>query len=271
MSLSLVTGGNRGIGLEVARALAARGDRVVVVCRDVATAESATHDFASLPTILGCDLADLAAVRALAERLTREFPRIDRLVLNAGIWPTKRELVGELERAFVVNHLAPFLLLRRLEPVFEASGTRVVSVTAGLAERGAIDLAKTPSGLDFGPVHTYATTKLAHLALLPEYAARLGGLGASIVAVHPGVVRTGLGDRDGLLGFLLRRVKRGWLSPVDGAAPVVECALDPSSAESNGRYYLERATRELPAVAHDTAFRASLVAQAESLTGLGPR
>ncbi len=128
------------------------------------------------------------------------------LVHNAGVWPSRVERDEEgLERAFIENHLAPFGLNLLLEPLLVSSRTHVVQVSAGLYGLGRVELAKTPYGDDFHPVRTYATTKLLNLLCMPRFAKRWAGRGPRIDAVHPGVIRTGLGDRPGVLGGLPAR------------------------------------------------------------------
>jgi hypothetical protein len=119
----------------------------------------------------------------------------------------------------------------------------VVQVSAGLYVKGAVDPERTPVGADFHPIRTYANTKLANLLMLPLFARRWQAV--TIDAVHPGVIRTGLGDRRGPLGLLLKAVKLTWRSPEEGARPVVRLLHAPGS----GRYFNE--LREEP-VAYDT-------------------
>jgi NAD(P)-dependent dehydrogenase (short-subunit alcohol dehydrogenase family) len=224
----VVTGGNRGIGRAVAQLAAARGHRVVAVTRSgpVAGVES-----------VGGDLRSARTTRAAAEAIAAACPRVDVLVHNAGIWPSRlvRNEDG-YEQAYFTNHLAPFLLNHLLE----ARIRRVVQVSAGLYVKGAVDPERTPVGADFHPVRTYANTKLANLLMLPLFAARWENSGMTIDAVHPGVIRTGLGDRGGPVGLLLKAVKLTWRSPARGAEPVVRLLPETGS----GRYFHLR--REMP-------------------------
>lgn len=250
---AVVTGANRGIGYEVARGLLGRGYRVIAVVRDDARAR-ATRDAlaraapgAHVDAVTGL-LDSVASTRALAGAIAERAPRIDVLVHNAGLWPSERRLtVDGFEEAYAVNHLAPFILNRVLEPTLLASRSRVVQVTAGLYVKGKPDVARTPRGDDFHTMWTYATTKAANLALVPLFAQRWAQTGVTIDAVHPGVIRTGLGDRGGALGFVLRLVKRAWKKPEEGARPVVRLATDPELVHGSGRFF--DVERELPLVA----------------------
>ena len=246
-------GASRGIGKAVAEEVGRAGWRVVLVARARGETEEVAAGIrargGSADVIEG-DLGCNRTTRALAQTLLNEHPRIDLLVHVAGIWPAQSELNEDgLERAFAVNHVAPFLLNHLLEERLFASRGRVVQVSAGLYIKGRLDLAKTPKGDDFHALRTYPTTKLANVMLVPRFAERWGDR-ASIVAVHPGVIRTALGDRGGLLGALLRLVKRTWKSPEEGARPVVRLA---DASVRSGTYFHEGEEQALLPIATDPA------------------
>lgn len=258
---AVVTGASGGIGRAIAEGLGARGYHVTIVARDAArcarVAESVVASGGAAEVITD-DLGDPAGVRRVAARLA-ERPRIDRLVHDAGLWPNRLERNSDgLERAYAVNHVAPFLLDRALEPVLFRSRARVILVSAGLYVMGRVDLVKTPRGDDFHPIRTYATTKLCALMMVPLFAERWRDHGAEIVAVHPGVIRTALGDRPGAAGFALRTIKRLWKSPEEGARPVLALA-DAASVPSGAYYHVSTAApRPLAAVATNAALARAL-------------
>lgn len=270
----VVTGANRGIGYAVAERLVARGAHVVLLVRDRARGEEARTALrvagsGEVSLVVG-DLGTVRDARAAAEALLDACPTLDVLVHNAGVWPSRREVDEQgLERAFVVNHLAPFVLNHLLSARLAASRARVVQVSAGLYVKGRPDPARTPWGQDFHPLGTYPTTKLCNLLVMPLFAERWRALGVTVNAVHPGVIRTGLGDRGGALGLVLRAVKRLWRSPDEGARPVVRLALDPALEGVSGRYFhLETEAALLPP-ATDRALAERLWDQACALGGVG--
>ncbi|HTU56790.1 MAG TPA: SDR family NAD(P)-dependent oxidoreductase, partial [Polyangiales bacterium] len=118
----VITGANRGIGRALVHALAARPEplRIVMVCRDPVSGaltrdEIARGSSAEIALVTG-SLDNIRAIHAAAEQIEQACPRIDALIHNAGVWPAQRKLNSDgLEQAFVVNHLAPFVLNRRLE------------------------------------------------------------------------------------------------------------------------------------------------------------
>lgn len=262
---AVVTGGSGGIGLEVSRQLVAAGSEVVVLARDAARGAAAVAGIGAGARLVVGDLSDTASTRAAAAAVTATCPRVDVLVHNAGIWPARCELNADgVERAFAVNHLAPFLLNHLLADVL-GTGSRVVQVSAGLYVKGTVDLERTAVGADFHPIRTYADTKLANLALLPLFARAWEDAGVTIDAVHPGVIRTRLGDRRGPLGFAMRQVKRLWSTPAEGARPVVALALD---ATGTGRYLEIRTEKPVTGQAADPDVAARLWDQAARLTGV---
>lgn len=258
MPTAVVTGASRGIGLAVAQELASKGWRVVSVARTGGPASEHVHG----------DLSCARGVREAAARVLEACPAIDLLVHNAGIWPAKvvRNEDG-LETAFAVNHLAAFMLDHLLEDRLAASRARVVLVSAGLAVKGKVDLVRTPTGEDFHVVRTYATTKLLALMLVPLFAERWASRGITIDAIHPGVIRTGLGDRGGPSGLLLRAVKRTWKPAEEGARPVVRLALD--ATPGSGRWFDVDREAPLPAPASDRVLAERVWQQAAELSGVG--
>lgn len=236
---------------------------MVLLCRDRARGDRARAEIAALSgnpaidLVVG-DLSVASQTREAARALRQRYERIDVLVHNAGIWPTRLERTEEgLERGFVVNHLAPFrlnaALADRLGP-----GSRVVQVTAGLAIKGRVDLARTPEGKDFDRFRTYADTKLCNLLCTSELARLWAARSVTVNAVHPGVVRTALGDLSGPLGLLLKWFKRRWDAPEVGALGPVRLATDPSLRGVTGRYHDRLVETPWPAPADDPVLARAL-------------
>jgi NAD(P)-dependent dehydrogenase (short-subunit alcohol dehydrogenase family) len=123
-------------------------------------------------------------------------------------------------------------------------------VSAGLIVKGRFDAARTPRGEDFSAIRTYCTTKLCFALAMRDIAAEHRAL--DVVVLHPGVVRTDLGARPGLLGKLLSFVKRRWEAPEVCAARLTRIlSRDRWSPEGEARWMFEEAEQPWPAVAED--------------------
>lgn len=271
----IVTGGNTGIGKAIAQALAAKQAHVVIVSRDpqkgaqtVADIQKAAdHDKVDL--VVG-DLGSILSTQQLADTLLERFPDIAVLINNAGVWPLKRQLnEDQLETAFMVNHLAPFILSNRLLPRLKANApARIVNVNAGLYVNGKVDLDKTPYGQDFSRMGTYANTKLCNVLFTRELSKRIEGSGVTVNAVHPGVIRTNLGETSGIMGALLRLVKRSWDTPEAGAKAPVWLAASPDVDGVNGQYFNLQEVTEVNDRAKDAELGQKLWDLSVSLAGI---
>ncbi len=232
----IITGGNRGIGLATAELLAAEGIEIALVARRRERGEEALARLGGRAELVVGDLSDRAGTTALADELKERFPDVRALVHNAGIWPHRRVLNADgFEQAYFTNHLAPFLLGHLLEERLKESAATVVQVSAGLYVKGKVDPERTPTGADFHAIRTYADTKLANLMMVPLFAERWKDAGVTVNALHPGVIRTGLGDRRGPLGLLLKAVKRTWQPPEEGGRPVARLVTAPPG--TSGAYF----------------------------------
>ncbi len=271
----LVTGANAGIGKAVAEGLAREGLPVAMLCRNREKATAALDDIrsrvknADIRLITG-DLSDNAGVRKSAAAILEEAPKIAALINNAGVWMMKCELNADgIEKSFYVNCLAPFLLSRLLlERLKESAPSRIVNVNAGLYVFGRLDLDRTPYGRDFSMVRSYCNSKLAGVMLSIEMAKRLKGTGVTVNLLHPGVIRTGLGETGGILGKVLSIVKLPWKTPEQGAAPVIYLSQSDEVKGVSGKFFMLK--KEIPLIkkARDAALSDKLWSLSERLTCL---
>lgn len=207
--VALVTGANSGLGLETARALAARGATVVLACRSLARAEQARQEL--LPAaegpldLLELDLGDLQATVRSAAVFADRWGRLDLLINNAGVMAPPRSLSRDgYELQFAVNHLGHFALTRALLPLlWHSPGARVVTVSSGAHYFGRIAFEDLQAERRYDRWRAYAQSKLANVMFTLELQRRLqqeadqrpGGPGDAppmALAAHPGFARTNL-------------------------------------------------------------------------------
>jgi NAD(P)-dependent dehydrogenase (short-subunit alcohol dehydrogenase family) len=256
----IITGATGGIGRALALALAADpAHRLLLVGRDAGRVDALAGEVhARGGRALGVrgDLSTLAGARRLGARLADEAEPGATLIHNAGIWPYRKEMTADgWESAFAVNHLAPLALQ---QPLLDAGRVaRVLAVGAGLMIKGRFDAERTPTGADFGSVRTYCTTKLAFALGMRDAAAAHPSV--DVLVLHPGVVRTGLGDRPGPVGWLLGKVKRRWEAPETCAARMARILARPRwSTPGEAAWMVEEEPQPWPAVADDAATRQSV-------------
>jgi protochlorophyllide reductase len=198
--LALVTGANSGLGLETARALAARGARVLLACRDPGRGEQARQALLPIASagveVLAMDLADLTSVARAAEQVATKHGQLDLLINNAGVMAPPRRLSRQgFELQFAVNHLGHFALTQALLPLLKArAGARVVHVSSGAHYFGRIAFDDLQGERRYDAWAAYAQSKLANVMTALELQQQLEASDSAVlsVAAHPGLARTNL-------------------------------------------------------------------------------
>lgn len=185
MSRVLVTGANRGIGLELCRQLLGRGTEIIAVCRQ----SSSALDGLNVTVVDGVNVADAADVQSLSGRLGNT--QIDWLINNAGI--LSREGVDDLdhdaiERQFRVNSMGPLRVTQALLPNL-LSGSKVGIITSRM---GSIE--DNTSGGYYGYRMSKAAVNIAGVSLAHD----LQPKGIAVALLHPGMVATDMTNGSGV-------------------------------------------------------------------------
>lgn len=199
-SICVVTGANSGVGYEASLLLAGSGARVVLVCRDPSRGEDAVGRIkAQIPDadlrLEIADLARLAQVRSLGERLSGGHPEINILVNNAGVYRAGLEKTEEgFEKTMVVNHLSHFLLTHLLLPHLLATRGRVINVSSEAHRRSKLQVEGLEAALKGDRPYqgwmTYSDSKLANILFTAGLARRYPVEDLTVCSVHPGVLAT---------------------------------------------------------------------------------
>lgn len=197
MSTALVIGASRGIGLELARQLAARGDRVIATCRGHGDA----LDALGVRVLDGVDVTDDAAVARLVDALRATPPDI--VIHNAGILEGDRldsVSFDAMRRQFEVNALGPLRVVRALAPILR-EGARIGLVSSRVGSIG-----DNGSGNNYG----YRTSKAAVNMIGKNLSHDLAPRGIALALLHPGLVATdmtggrGIDPADAAAGLIAR-------------------------------------------------------------------
>ena len=197
----VVTGANSGLGFSTTRALALKGAKVIMACRNLEKGEKARQEImqkgvAEEPELWFLDLASLESVKHFALKFIAAHHRLDLLINNAGLMaiPYYKTEDG-FEMQFGVNHLGHFALTARLWPVLSNTiGSRVIQVSSLAHYMGKIRFEDIHWEKGYSKWSAYGMSKLANLLFVRELANRLteNGDGVIVAAAHPGYADTEL-------------------------------------------------------------------------------
>jgi len=197
----IVTGANSGLGFETVRAVARRGARTLLACRNPEKAQGALDAVrAESPQArveaAELDLTSLESVRKFAEVVLGTDSTLDVLVNNAGVMAIPRRTTADgFEMQLGTNHLGHFALTGLLlERLLAMPGSRVVNVSSTAHKMGRMHFDDLQLEAGYGKWKAYGQSKLANLLFTYELQRRLGRAGAGTIAVacHPGYSATNL-------------------------------------------------------------------------------
>jgi 2-deoxy-D-gluconate 3-dehydrogenase len=227
--VAIVTGGNGGIGLGMARGLAVAGARIVVAARDQAKSRAAVKDLEGRggeAVAVTVDVADEASVAALIRATTERWGRIDVLVNNAGInirKPAQDLTPAEWHRVVNTNLTSAFLCCRAVYPVMKtAGGGKILNIGSMMSLFGA----------SFAPA--YGASKGGVVQLTRSLATAWAKDNIQVNAVLPGWIDTDLTRRareevPGLHDGVLRRTPAGRWGGIDDMAGIAVFLASPAS------------------------------------------
>lgn len=239
--VAVVTGANSGIGFETARALASKGARVILACRNPENGRDAERRIRDTnPTgeirFMPLDLASLESISGFCTQLADAEPKLDILCNNAGVMmpPLSRTADG-FEMQFGTNHLGHFALTGQLlESLRRVENARIVSVSSIAHYVGRIDFDNLNAEKRYNATRAYGQSKLANLLFIRELDRRLraNGIGVVAAAAHPGSTRTNLQQYSRLMYSLVAMYSQ---QPAGGALPSLYAATAPGV--EGGEYF----------------------------------
>ena len=224
MKQALITGANRGIGLELTLQLLTRGDRVIATCRQTAQAEALqdlTNEFGDRLLILPLDVSDDASVQAAKTAVSSRVKSLDMLINNAGILIGGETLSNFdsaiMQRSFDVNAVGVMRVVTQFVDLLRLGrDPKVVNVSSQL---GSLQKMRPRWGR-----YSYNSSKAALNMISRMLSFDLQEDGIALVVLHPGWVQTDMGGAHAAV------------SPQDSAAGILQVA-DNLTLATTGRFY----------------------------------
>ena len=241
--LAVITGADGGMGMEITRAVATAGYKVIMACRDPEIAEEKrqlimreTGNIAL--EIVPVNLASLSSTASFANELFQRGEVITLLMNNAGTMETRRCITEDgLERTVSVNYVAPYLLTRKLLPLM-GEGSRIVNMVSCTYAIGKLDFPdfflRGKKGA-FWRIPIYSNTKLALTLFTIALSKKVKEKGIIVNAADPGIVSTKIITMhmwfDPLTDIFFRPFIR---TPRQGAATAISLLLDEDAGKRTG-------------------------------------
>ena len=189
---SLITGANRGIGLEYVRQLLEQGDQVFAASRKPSKANELLALQKKYPNHLHMIKLDVRKEDELAvavDLVGREIDSLDMLINNAGIYPRGEQLgtlnSGQMIEAFQTNTVAPILVVQAFQDMLSKAEGKVINISSGL---GSLALST-----NWG--HSYRASKAGLNMYSRILADELRSSGVIVIVMHPGWVKTDMGGQ----------------------------------------------------------------------------
>lgn len=248
MKTIIITGGTSGIGQELVNYFAQKDYQVIFTGRNTQKANQImTNNPNTNLHFFEVDFASLQDVAETALRIMSQFPKIDILINNAGVWEMEfKETQDGIETNFAVNHLATMLFTLTLLPNINTERGRIINTSSGAHRRNILEFDDLEfRNKSYDGVLTYSQSKLCNILFTKKLAHKLASTNILVNTVHPGYVKTELFQNMG---------ERKWDNVPDafeGARSAVFAAEHESIKQSNLYIYQERIDPNLSPVAQN--------------------
>jgi NAD(P)-dependent dehydrogenase (short-subunit alcohol dehydrogenase family) len=231
----VMTGATSGLGLVAAKHALIQGAKLIVLYRNPELLKALEGIGDLVP--IQADLSSTVSIKNACEQIKSSYPHIDILANNAGMWVFgDRKVTTEgKEMTFMVNVLAPWILIKSLGPLLDKSTDPRIINTASALHQGTINFEDMEYNKSFSGFKAYRQSKLA-LILMTRYLAVQHPKWA-IVSQHPGLVSTSLGREGGFFSNFF--FKMFGISPEKGAATLIHLMECDRGTIKSGEYYVK--------------------------------
>ena len=274
----LITGATAGIGLETAKQLAKTGANIYIVGRNKEKCTAAVENIKNVSSnnnihFFTADLSSQKQVRQLADEINNKLNRLDILINNAGaVYQQRGFSEDNIELTFATNHLSYFLLTHLLLDLLKKSTpARVINVASGSHYKGKLDFNDLYFNKGYGGLKAYERSKLCNVLFTLVLAEKLNNTGITVNALHPGRVKTDIGNKNSgwlyNLAWNFFKTTQG-ISIEDGAKTSVFLATSDSVKDITGKYFDSCKEKEYSNYAKTAGLKEKLWEESVKLTGI---
>lgn len=275
MKHAIITGANAGIGFATAKALLKKGFKISMFCRSKEKAEKAKKELIVLTKnndvdIFLVDFSSLSSIEKACNGFKSKYKSLDVLVNNAGATFANFELSEDgIEKTMAVNHFGYFATTYHLLPLL-SEGSRIVNVSSKAHYGGKINLDTINEEKGYFVFKQYEISKLANVLFTKYLASKLADKGITVNCLHPGVVKTKIGNKAGskFFGFVWSLFSSFGLSTDKGAATSIYLASSDEVKDINGMYFDKKKAYKGSDLSRDENLQAKFWSWSEEKSGL---
>lgn len=278
MKTVLITGATAGIGKVTARELAKQDYEVVIVGRDKRKTERCVAEIiqetgnSNIDYLLG-DLSVLDDARRIANEFDKKYEHLHLLINNAGAVYQKRELTKEgYEKTMATNHLAHFIITNMLlDKIKKSAPARIINVSSGSHFNGRWNPDNIHMETGYKTMRAYGNSKLYNVLFTKYLAEQLKNSGVTVNCLHPGVVKTSIGNKN--TGLLIKifwnsfTALRG-ISEEEGAKTTLYLATSKEVENVTGKYFDKCKEKKSSDISNNFEFAKKLWEMSKEMTGI---
>jgi len=262
MPTTIITGSTSGIGLEVAKELAKRRHRLILVSRNLKKLKY-TKKILENGNNINCDIYehDLSLIREninFYKEVSKKYEDIDFLVNNVGAIFMNREETSEgFEKTFSLNHMSYFVLSKLFSQ--QERPLRIINVSSEAHRNIRLDCDDLENKKNYNGWYSYKKSKLANIYLTYEHHKRLLQTKSTVNCLHPGVVNTNFANDNALpYKIIASLIKYFGITPQEGAETILDLVNNNDIDGASGLYFKKCVPIKSSQVSHDKELREKL-------------